>query len=38
MYRTRTSTVTVTKVDILTEEGRGVSGSTCTVHMPPQLL
>ena len=33
MYSTRTATVTVTKADILTEGGRGVSGSTCTVHV-----
>ena len=38
MYSTRTATVTVTCVDILlTEGGRGESGSTCTVHVPPQL-
>ena len=28
----RTATVTVTYADTLTEGGRGVSGSTCTVH------
>ena len=38
MYSTRTVTVTVTYADILTDGGRRVSGSTCTVHMPPQLL
>ena len=38
MYSTCTATVTVTKAVILTEEGKGVSGSTCTVHVPPQLL
>ena len=38
MYSTRAATVTVTKADTLTEGGRGVSGSTCTVHVPPQLL
>ena len=31
-YSTRTAT------DTLTERGRGESGSTCTVHVPPQLL
>ena len=38
VYSTRTDTVTVTYVDTLTEGGRGVSGSACTVHVPPQLL
>ena len=38
MYSTRTATVTVTYADIRTEGGRVVSGSTCTVHIPPQLL
>ena len=38
MYGTRTATVTVTYVDTLTEGGRGESGSTCTVHVLPQLL
>ena len=38
VYSTRTATVTVTYADTLTEGGRGVSGSTCTVHVPPQLL
>ena len=38
MYSTRTARVTVPYVDTLTEGGREVSGSTCTVHIPPQLL
>ena len=38
VYSTRTATVTVPNTDTLTEGGRGVSGSTCTVHVPPQLL
>ena len=38
MYSTHTATVTVTYADTLTEEGRGESGSTCTVHVMPQLL
>ena len=38
VYSTRTATVTVTYVDTLKEGDRGVSGSTCTVHVPPQLL
>ena len=38
VYSTRTATVTVTSADTLTEGGRRVSGSTCTVHVPPQLL
>ena len=38
VYSTRTATVTVTYTDTLTEGGRGVSGSMCTVHVPPQLL
>ena len=38
VYCTRTATVTVTYADTLTEGGRGESGSTCTVHVPPQLL
>ena len=38
MYSTRTATVTVTYADTLPERGRGVSGSTCTVHVPTQLL
>ena len=38
VYSTRTATVTVTYADTLTEAGSGVSGSTCTVHVPPQLL
>ena len=38
MYSARNATVTVTYVETLTERGRGVSGSTCTVHVPPQLL
>ena len=38
MYSTRTDTVTVTYADTLTEGGMGVSGSMCTVHVPPQLL
>ena len=33
MYSTCTTTVTVTYADTLTEGGRGVSGSTCTVHV-----
>ena len=36
MYSTRTATVTVTYADTLTEGGKGVSGSTCTVHLPPR--
>ena len=38
MYITRTAAVTVTYTDTLTEAGRGESGSTCTVHVLPQLL
>ena len=38
MYSTRTATVNVTYADTLTEGDRGVSGSTSTVHVPPQLL
>ena len=38
VYSTRAATVTVIYVDTLTEGDRGVSGSTCTVNMPPQLL
>ena len=38
MYSIRTATVTVTYADTLTEGGRGLSGSTCTVHVPLQLL
>ena len=38
LYSTRTATVTVTYADTLTEGSRGVNGSTCTVHEPPQLL
>ena len=38
MYITRTAAVTVTYTDTLTEGGRGESGSTCTVHVLPQLL
>ena len=38
VYSTRTPTVTVTYMDTLTEGGRGESGSTCTVHVLPQLL
>ena len=38
MYSTRTATVTVTYTDTLAEGGRGESGSTCTVHVPPQVL
>ena len=38
VYNTHTATVTVTYADTLTEGGRGVSGSTCTVDVPPQLL
>ena len=38
MYSTRTATDTVTYADTVTEAGRGESGSTCTVHVPPQLL
>ena len=38
MYSTRTATVTVTYADTLTDGGREVSGSMCTVHVPPQLL
>ena len=38
VYSTRTATVTVTYADTLTDGGRGVSGSSCTVHVPPQLL
>ena len=32
------TTVTVSNEDTLTEGGRGESGSTCTVHLLPQLL
>ena len=38
VYSTRVATVTVTYADTLTEGGRGESGSTHTVHVPPQLL
>ena len=38
MYSTRTATVTVTYTDTLTEGGRGESGSTCKVHVLPELL
>ena len=38
VYSTHTTTVTVTYVDTVTEEGRGESDSTCTVHVLPQLL
>ena len=38
VYSTRTAAVTVTHADTLTEGDRGVSGSTCAVHVPPQLL
>ena len=38
VYSTHTATVNVTYMDTLTEGGRGVSGSTCTVHILPQLL
>ena len=38
MYSTRAATVTVTYADTMTEGDREVSGSTCTVHIPPQLL
>ena len=38
MYSTRTATVTVTYTNTLTEGGRGESGSTCSVHVLPQLL
>ena len=40
VYSTRTATVTVSYTDTLTEGGggRGESGSTCTVHVLPQLL
>ena len=38
MYSTRTVTVTVSYTDTLTEGGRGESGSTCIVHVLPQLL
>ena len=38
MYSTHTAAVTVTHTDTLTEGGRGESGSTCTVHVLPQLL
>ena len=38
MYSIRAATVTVTYADTLTEGGREVNGSTCTVHIPPQLL
>ena len=37
-FSTRTATVTVTYADSLTEGVWGVSGSTSTVHVPPQLL
>ena len=37
MYSTRAARVTATYADTLTEEDRRVSGSTCTVHVPPQL-
>ena len=33
VYSTCTATVTVTYADTLTERGRGVSGSTCRVHV-----
>ena len=38
MYSTRSATVTVTYTDTLTEGGRRESGSTCIVHVLPQLL
>ena len=38
MYSTRTATVTVSYTDTLTEGGRRESGSTCIVHVLPQLL
>ena len=38
MYSTHTATVTVTYTDTLTEGGGGESGSTCKVHVLPQLL
>ena len=38
MYSTRTAAVTVSYTDTLTEGGRGESGSTCSVHVLPQLL
>ena len=38
MYSTHTATVNVTYADTLTEGGRGVIGSACTVHVLPQLL
>ena len=38
VYNTHTITVTATYTDTLTEGGRGVSGSTCTVHVPLRLL
>ena len=38
VFSTRIATVTVTYMDTLTEGGRGESGSTCTVHVLPQLL
>ena len=38
MYSTCTATVTVSYKDTLTEGDRGESGSTCTVHVLPQLL
>ena len=38
VYSTRVATISVTYTDTLTEGGRRVSSSTCTVHVPPQLL
>ena len=38
VFSTRAAAVTVTYTDTLTEGGRGESGSTCTVHVLPQLL
>ena len=36
--RVQYKTVTVSNRDTLTEGSRGESGSTCTVHVLPQLL
>ena len=38
VYSTRAATVTVTYADTLTDGGRAESGSTCRLHVPPQLL
>ena len=36
--RVQYTTVTVSYMDTVIEGGRGESGSTCTVHVLPQLL